>query len=61
MDSLFLLIVGAIVLVGIGVFLSDTVREKSGKNIHDKNDKWNFLGPVLVVFVIYAVVMLIKG
>ena len=61
MDSLFLVIVGAIGLIAIGVFVSGTVREKAGKDIHDKNNNWNFFGPVLVVFVIYAVIMLIKG
>lgn len=60
MASLVILLVLTLALVAVSVFLGDSIREKSGKNIHDKNNPWNFLLPVGVMIGIYLVVMTIK-
>lgn len=46
--------------VALSVFLGDSIREKSGKNIHDKKDPWNFFAPVGVMIGIYLLVMTLK-
>jgi uncharacterized BrkB/YihY/UPF0761 family membrane protein len=57
MDSLVILLLGTVGLLAFGVFVSGSLREKSGKNIHDKNNPWNFWLPVIVILVVYMVVM----
>ena len=60
MDSLVILLVLALGLVAVSVYLSASAREKSGKDIHDKNNPWNFWLPVLIMVGIYLVVMSLK-
>ena len=64
MDALLLTILGAVGLVGLGVFISSEIQRKQGKTdaqISSRDNNQGFVIVVVVIFVIYFVALMIKG
>ena len=64
MDALLLTILGAGALLGVSVFLSSEIQRKQGKTdaqISSRENNTSFWLPVLIGFVIFVVIMAIKG
>jgi hypothetical protein len=64
MDSVLVLILGAGAFLGISVFLSDQIQRKQGKTeaeIQGRDNNTGFWLPILIGFVIFVVIMAIKG
>lgn len=64
MEALFLTILGAVALIGVSVFLSSEVQRKQGKTnaeISSRDNNKSFWLPVVIGFVIFAVLIMIKG
>jgi hypothetical protein len=64
MDALLLTILGAVALVGGSVFISSEIQRKQGKTDAQISSRDNNTGawlPVLIGFVIFVVLMAIKG
>lgn len=64
MDALLLTILGAVGLVGLGVFISSEIQRKQGKTdsqISSRDNSQGFVIAVVVIFVIYFVALMIKG
>ncbi len=64
MDSLLILILGAVGLLGLGVFVSSEIQRKQGKTdaqISSRDNNQGFVIAVVVIFVIYFVALMIKG
>jgi hypothetical protein len=64
MDALLLTILGAVALVGGRVFISSEIQRKQGKTDAEISSRDNNTGawlPVLIGFVIFAVLILLKG
>jgi hypothetical protein len=64
MDALLLTILGAGAFLGVSVFLSSEIQRKQGKTdaqISSRENNNSFWLPILIGFVIFVVVMAIKG
>jgi hypothetical protein len=64
MDALLLTILGAGALLGVSVFLSSEIQRKQGKTqaqISSRENNTSFWLPVLIGFVIFVIIMAIKG
>jgi hypothetical protein len=64
MDALLLMILGAVALVGGSVFISSEIQRKQGKTDAEISSRDNNTGawlPVLIGFVIFAVLIILKG
>jgi ABC-type phosphate/phosphonate transport system permease subunit len=64
MGALLLTILGAVGLVGLGIFISSEIQRKQGKTdaqISSRDNNQGFVIVVVVIFVIYFVALMIKG
>ena len=64
MDALFLTILGAVTLVGGSVFISSEIQRKQGKTdaqISSRDNNMSFWLPVVIGFVIFTILIMVKG
>lgn len=64
MDALILTILGAILLIGVSVFLSSEIQRKQGKTdaqISTRDNSKGFWFPVVIGFIIFAVIVVLRG
>ena len=64
MDALLLTILGAVGLVGLGIFISSEIQRKQGKTdaqISSRDNNQGFVIAIVVIFLIYFVALMIKG